>query len=195
MILAVFASALFAAAADAPAAPPPAAAPQAAAPPAAAAPPPSIDSILQGASGPDQTTDSEEETGATTGPTPYDRLDVKAYDRAVRESAAAAHARGGLLDGGWTLAGADGRALYRFQFVERSSGETEGAWRDLNGGPGLQGSGVLSAVGHDGERLMLRFYEAGPDDPVVVTVKPDAAGAWSGELSRKGSTTPVLLKR
>ena len=208
MILAVLASAAVVAGSDpaqaSPSTPPVASAPAQApdkapdsAPAQAPASAPSIDSILQGLSGPDQTTDSEEEPDAkaATGPTPYDRLDVKTYDRAVRETAAAARARSGQLDGGWTLAGADGAALYRFQFVNRGSGQAEGAWRDLNGGPGIQGSGVLALVGYDGDSLTLRFYEAGPEDPVVVTVRPGAAGAWKGELSRKGASTPVSLKR
>jgi hypothetical protein len=225
MNLAVFASALAVAGSDPvqtpPAAPPPAppaspapakpaasppsidsmlqAPPAPPAPPTPARPPASstsIDSILQNLSGPDQTTDSEEEAGANVapGPTPYDKLDVKTYDRAVRETAAAARARSGRMDGGWTLAGADGRALYRFQFVDRG-GETDGAWRDLNGGRGLEGSGVIAQIDYDGAKLMLRFYEAGPEDPVVVSVAAGAAGAWAGNLSRKGATTSVQLKR
>jgi hypothetical protein len=201
MNLAVFASALVVAGSDPAQTAPAASGPPAAAPaPAPAQPPaadPSIDSILQGLSGPDQTTDSDEEAGANSspGPTPYDRLDVKTYDRAVRETADAARARSGRLDGGWTLAGADGRALYRFQFLDHGTGSTEGAWRDLNGGGGLKGSGVLSLVDYDGGRLVLRFYETGPEDPVVVTVAPSPTGAWNGELVRKGASTPVRLKR
>lgn len=176
----------------------PAAAP---APPAAPAQQPSIDSILQSLSAPGQATDGEEDADqappAAPGPTPYQQLDVKAYDQAIRETAAAARARGGPLQGGWTLAGADGQALYRFQFADQGLGLglAEGAWRDLNGGPRLEGSGFIELVGYDGDKLMLRFYESGPDDPVLVTVKPSATGAWSGQLQRKGSATPVSFKR
>ncbi len=187
-----------------------------ASPPPAATPPPSgaaipttptptpggtsIDSILQGLSGTGQETDTEDESGRTApppGPTPYDQLDAKAYDQALRAAAEAARTRTGPLDGGWTLAGQDGRDLYRFQFADRGQGLAlaEGAWRDLDGGPRLEGSGFISQVGYDGDKLMLRFYETGPDDLVVVTLKPSPGAPWSGQIWRKGAVAPVQFKR
>lgn len=210
MISFLFASAVIAAAPAPPAAGAPVAAP-AAATPASPTPPPattapqSVDAILQGLSALGQTTDTEEDSGAApgpasppqSGPTPYDQLDAKLYDKAILDLAAAARSRSGPLEGGWTLAGGDGQALYRFRFVDRGLGYglAEGAWRDLNGGPRLKGSGFISLIGYDGGQLTLSFYETGPDDPVIVSLRPASDGNWSGTLVRKGAARPILFKR
>ena len=193
MLLPLFASAALAAgspggAADAPAP---------AAPP-AAAPAPTIDSLLQPPAGYNSTdTDEDAGTPAPKGPVPYSQLDGKAYDDALKNAAVVARQAAGPLDGGWTLASADGRRLYRFQFDGRGYGlmEAEGAWRDLDGGPRLKGSGFLDQIGYAGDQLMLRFYEADPADEVVVTVKPAGTGAWSGQLRRHGAVTQVTFRK
>ena len=115
----------------------------------------------------------------------------------MRGAAAAARAAAGPLDGGWTLATADGHSLFRFQFLDRGLGLSlaEGAWRDLDGGERLQGSGFVDQVGYTGDQLMLRFHETqGPGD-VVVTVKPNGAAPWTGQLYRHGAVTPVTFRR
>jgi hypothetical protein len=191
--------------AEAAAAPAPTPAPTAAspaAPPAAPTTPtptpaPTIDSILK--SGANQSTDTEEEPSASapaTGPVPYSELDSKAYDDAVRHGAAEGRTLAGTLDGGWTLAASDGQRLYRFQFVGHGPMEpADGAWRDLAGGPGLQGSGFVELVGYTGDRLLLRFFEASAGGQVEVSVKPSGSGPWSGELKRGTTVTQVTLKK
>ena len=184
MLLPLFASAVMAAAS-----------PEGAPP---AAPPPSIDSLLESQTGPG-TTDTDEEPGtpAPQGPVPYSQFDGKAYDDALRGSAIAARAAAGPLDGGWTLAAADGRRLYRFQFVGHGYGlsDAEGAWRDLGGGARLKGSGFVDQVGYAGEQLTLRFYETSASDEVLVTMKPGANGVWTGELRRGGAVIQVSFHR
>ena len=185
----------------APSVPPAAASGPAAAPAAPPPPSPTIDSLLR--PGADQTTDAEEEPGAPAsgppagqGPVPYSQIDGKAYEIAIRNAAAEGRSMAGALDGGWTLAGADGQRLYRFQFVGHGGLEpADGAWRDLNGGARLAGSGVIDQVAFAGDRLMLRFYESGPADEVVVTVKPAGNAPWTGELRRHGATEPVTFRK
>jgi hypothetical protein len=129
-------------------------------------------------------------------PSPYADLDARAYADAILASARTAQAMQGPLDGGWALSSEDGRRIYSFRFADRGQGmsQAEGAWRDLQSEAG-QASGFISQVGYDGEKLMLRFYEAGPEDLVVLTLKPVGAGAWPGELWRKGAVTRVMLAR
>ena len=198
-------------------APAPQVAQPAPAPPAAS---PSIESIL-GAQQANQTTDEEDEPAKTapfgiaappapgtapptpsspqpgpSTPTPYSDIDSKAYGDAILAAARTAQALQGPLDGDWTLAGADGRQIYRFRFANRGLGLTpaEGAWRDLEGrGPG--GSGFVASVAYDGDELMLRFNEAGPDDEVVVQVKPTHERRWPGRLWRHGVAVKVTLNR
>ncbi len=198
MLLPLFASAVMAAASPERAASAPAAPSGPAAAPATPGPAPSIDSLLQPQTG-FATTDTEEDPGspALPGPVPYSRLDGKAYDDALRSAAIAARAAAGPLDGGWTLAGADGRQLYRFQFRGHGYGliEAEGAWRDLDGGPRLKGSGFVDQIGYTGDQLTLRFYEPGATDEVLVTMKPGANGVWAGELRRHGAVVQVSFRR
>jgi hypothetical protein len=175
--------------------PPTASAPAAPAP--QAAPTPTIDSILRGGSSQSSDTDEDSAPPAPQGPVPYNQIDGKAYDDALRSAAAAARAAAGPLDGGWTLATADGHNLYRFQFLDRGLGfgQAEGAWRNLEGGERLRGSGFVDQVGFTGEQLMLRFRETQAADDVVVTVKPNGASAWTGQLYRHGAVTPVTFRR
>jgi hypothetical protein len=174
--------------------PPDALAPPAAAPPAATAPPATIDSLLKSQ---DQSTDEDSAAARPPGPVPYGELDGKAYDSAVKTAAAAARAEAGPLDGGWTLASTDGHRMYRFQLLDHGYGpsQAEGAWRDLDGGARLQGSGFLDQVSYGRDELILRFHESGGDDEVLITVKPSRTGAWSGQLLRHGAFTQVVFTR
>jgi len=183
--------------------PSPGASPPSPPPPAATAPvvtpatpsPPSIESLLK--PGPDQTTEEPDAAPPPAqGPIPYSQVDGKAYEDAIRNAAAEGRSMAGALDGGWTLAGTDGQRLYRFQFVGHGGLEqADGAWRDLNGGARLAGSGFIDQVTFAGDRLMLRFYESGPADEVVVTVKSAGAAPWTGELRRHGAAVPVTFKK
>ena len=187
MLLPLLVSAVVAAAA------PPQGTVRQAAPPAQA--PPSIDSLLQPPG--DQSTDEDAGSARTQGPVPYGELNGKAYDDALKGAAAAARAAAGPLDGGWILADVDGRRLYRFQLQGRGYGSTEaeGAWRDLDGGPRLKGSGFVDQVGYAADQLTLSFHENGDPDAVVVTVKPVSSGGWSGLLRRRGEITQVIFRR
>ncbi len=158
---------------------------------------PTIDSLLQSASPDGADTDEESAPGPQQGPIPYGQLQGKSYDDALKNAAGVARSGAGPLDGGWTLAAADGRRLYRFQLQGRGYGvmAAEGAWRDLDGGPRLQGSGFIDQVAYAGDQLMLRFHEAGPADEVVVAVKPNGEGAWPGRLWRRGAVTQVTFRR
>ena len=71
----------------------------------------------------------------------------------------------------------------------------DGAWRDLNGGPRLAGSGVVDQVAFAGDWLMLRFHESDSADEVVVTVKPAGAAGWPGALRRHGQAVQVTFKK
>jgi hypothetical protein len=185
--------------------------PEAPAPQAAPAAPASIESILQNENASGQTTDVEDQPAAPAAPTapatapvpappagtPYADIDSKAYGEAILAAARTAQAMQGPLDGGWNVAGADGKRIYAMRMVDHGQGPgaAEGAWRDLQAGPRLAGSGFISSIGYDGGKLMLRFYESGPDDLVVLTVTPSVAGAWTGELWRKGAVAKVTFSR
>ena len=165
------------------------------------APAASIDSILTGArgqkqgQGQSQSGEEDDQPGAPAAPVPapaptaptapgnpapYTDLDAKAYAEAILAAAKQAQAMQGPLDGGWSLTGPDGRRMYSFRMVDQGQGMgvAQGAWRDMQAGEGPATSGFVASVGYDGDKLMLRFYEAGPDDLIVLTVKPSSAKNW-----------------
>jgi hypothetical protein len=198
MLLPLLASALIASSPppDALATPEPAPAPSAApgSPPPARTPA-SIDSLLKSQ---DLSTDEDSApSGAAPGPVPYSEVDARAYDTALKNAAAAARSASGPLDGGWVLASSDGHRMYRFQFQDRGYGlsQAEGAWRDLDGGARLKGSGFINQINFANDGLILRFYEGGADDEVIVTVKAAKTGGWSGQLLRHGAFTQVVFTR
>jgi hypothetical protein len=159
---------------------------------------PSIDSLLKRQNA-EQSTDTEDDSGASQpqGPIPYSQFDAKAYDSALANAAAAARASAGPLDGGWTVAATDGHRMYRLQFLDHGYGysQAEGAWRDLDGGPRLKGSGFVDQVNYSTDQLTLRFHESDPGDEVLITVKPSRSGAWEGQLLRHGAWTQVTFRR
>lgn len=161
--------------------------------------PAAADADEQGEEAPPAPPQPQPELRTTPGGTPYADLDARAYADAILASARTAQSMQGPLDGGWSLSSEEGRRIYSFRFSDRGQGMSlaEGAWRDLQqgAGAGVAASGFISSVGYDGEKLMLRFYEAGPEDLVVLTVKPANDGAWRGELWRKGAITKVLFAK
>ena len=171
--------------------------------------PPTIDSILQGAAaapspgpaGPPPTMTpgfaSPTAPAVPVAPPPMTAAAMSdAYDAAIKGAARSAQTAQGALDGGWTVIGRDGEKLYRLQFADRGLGLglAEGAWRDLKSNARLMTSGFIANVAYDGVQLTLKFFQADPNDQVVVTLKP-ALGGWSGQLVRRGVATAVTLRR
>jgi hypothetical protein len=130
-------------------------------------------------------------------PTPYSDLDARAYSDSVLAAARAAQALQGPLDGGWRVSDPSGKPIYVLRMVDRgdAAGSLEGAWLDLSASPGPAAAGFLSSVAYDGVKLILRFYENGPDDPVELTVTPSGEKSWLGELRRKGAIVKVTFSR
>ncbi|MBI1683403.1 hypothetical protein [Caulobacter hibisci] len=122
----------------------------------------------------------------------------QAYELRVKGSIAAAQGLQGPLDGGWTIRGADGTALYALQIVDPAGGygPVEGAWRDLRR-PGAVGStGLIDSIErtYDGGAAVRFMARAGVGSTLSLTVGPD--GAWSGRLAEDGvAATAVGVER
>ena len=109
-----------------------------------------------------------------------------AYDSRLTSSKASAQGFQGPMDGGWTLI-AGGRELYILQLTDRN-GAVEGAWRDPRRPGALDASGFIDQVQRAGDDLTVRIG--------AVTMTLHAAdGRWSGELSERGRTELVSLRR
>ncbi|MGZ8371152.1 MAG: hypothetical protein ACXWVH_08880, partial [Caulobacteraceae bacterium] len=90
------------------------------------------------------------------------------YDSVVRENAEVADAMQGPLEGGWIIAAANGPQLYRLELSATGPGAVmaEGAWRDLAVKPGPVSAGLIAGAGLESGKLVIRFTETGPADPV-----------------------------
>lgn len=128
-----------------------------------------------------------EETGKTPDRPPTTR-DL-AYESRVRASFANAQGFQGPLDGGWTLSAAGGGDLYAFELADKGRGVVEGAWRDLRRRGAPAGSGFIDRVERVGEEMTLTF-----DGGAVAELVQGPAG-WSGQLTARGQSQPVNLRR
>ena len=125
-------------------------------------------------------------------PEPPPSLPDLAYDSRILSSAAAAEHFQGALDGGWTLARADGGALYVFQLVDKADA-LEGAWRDPRRPGQPDASGLIEAVRRTPAELVIRFT-ASPTGAAVVSLRPEPGG-FRGVLEEGEARTPVVLRR
>jgi hypothetical protein len=110
-----------------------------------------------------------------------------AYDNRIRASMAAARGFQGPMEGGWTLS-AGSRELYVFQLIDHD-GLVEGAWRDARRPGVATASGFIDAVERSGRDVTFRFAGA------AATLHPAGDGRWLGELTEKGATVAVNLRR
>ena len=132
--------------------------------------------------------------GLATGSAAAGQAAPEATDLAVRmrDSAAAAQALQGMLDGTWTLSDARRRPLFVLQITDPAggAGPLEGAWRR----PGASAmAGLIDAIARRGDRLAIRF--AGGGEVVRLSLRRQADGAWSGEANESGRDHRVSLRR
>lgn len=121
-------------------------------------------------------------------PTPIDL----GYEARVRGSASSAQGLQGPLDGGWTVRGADGAALYGLQLVDRSGGALEGAWRALGGSGRV---GLIESLDRQGSMLIVRINRGYGRPLTVLTLSTGGDGSWTGNLSDEAGTRAVTMRR
>ncbi len=117
--------------------------------------------------------------------------DAAAFGRRMRESAAAAQALQGPLDGHWTLKDARGRSLYEIQIADppQGSGPLEGAWQ----AHGAKALGPLETLTLTGPRLVIVFTPGAETVRLVLTRGgPDL---WRGAMIAPGGGVAVRLIR
>jgi hypothetical protein len=109
----------------------------------------------------------------------------------IAQSAAAAQALQGPLDGTWVLDDRAGRAQFVFQIADPASREAplQAAWREAGAGGAM---GPVSTATRSGERLRLGFQVEGRRALVVLS---RTGRQWRGTLKFAGTVTPVTLSR
>jgi hypothetical protein len=115
------------------------------------------------------------------------------FERRMRDSAAAAQALQGPLDGGWTVADAKGRALYLLQIADppHAAAPLTAAWSDPRTGA-LGGVDVIIRVG---DHLSLAFAPDPAGGAVRLVLTRAKGGVWRGWVISGGVRRPVRLRR
>ncbi|MBV9995624.1 MAG: hypothetical protein JO127_10460 [Caulobacteraceae bacterium] len=134
---------------------------------------------------------------ATAAPAAWSQDNPESLDARIRASAEAAESLQGPLDGGWTLAGPDGQAIYAFQIVDKPGGldPLEGVWRDLRR-PTMPGDiGLIDTLQRGAGALTISFVLRPGAPTTVIQLRSGADGGWSGELREGGAVTKVTLRR
>ena len=120
-----------------------------------------------------------------------------AVDARIRDSAAAAQALQGPLDGAWTLVSAAGTPILALQLVDRPGGQgaVEGVWRDLRQ-PSTPGDiSLIGQIARSPGALTITLNVSPGAGVVMISLHPDATGMWSGELREGAGVTQVKLRR
>ena len=120
-----------------------------------------------------------------------------AVDARIRSSAVAAEALQGPLDGAWTLISAAGSPIFGLQLVDRPGGQgpVEGVWRDLRRPAAPGDIGLIDAIARSPAALIITLSATPGQSGVLITLRPDPTGMWSGELKEGLAVTQVKLRR
>ena len=115
------------------------------------------------------------------------------FDQRMRDSAAAAQALQGPLDGRWTVTDAKGHALYVLQIADPShqAAPMTAAWRDARTGA----LGGVDAISRLEDSLSLAFTPDPAVPPVRLVLRRLKGGGWRGWLGSGAFRRPVRLKR
>jgi hypothetical protein len=113
-------------------------------------------------------------------------------ERGVRiaQSATAAQALQGPLDGTWVLVDGAGRPRFALQIVDPAGWDEplQAAWREADGDV----LGAVSTVRRSRERLSLVFEVAGQQ--AQVRLRRSRGGIWRGNLRLSSAVTAVSLR-
>jgi hypothetical protein len=122
-----------------------------------------------------------------------DRVTDQVFEQRMRDSAAAAQALQGPLDGRWTVTDAKGRTLYVLQIADppHAAAPLSAAWSD----PSTGAVGGVDMISHAGDSLRLSFAPGPADGTVRLTLRRVRDGTWSGSVTQGGLRRPVRLKR
>jgi hypothetical protein len=121
---------------------------------------------------------------------------AEAYDLRVKGSILAAQGLQGPFDGGWSIDGPDGRALYALQIVDKVGGYDglEGAWRDVRRVGAVGSTGLIDFVDRSYSGFQARFSPR-PGQLAALDLTPRGDGTWTGKLTENGVQTLVTARR
>lgn len=129
---------------------------------------------------------------APAGPMPL----AEVYDLRIKSSIVAAQGLQGPLDGGWSVVGPDGTALYVLQIADPVGGygPPEGAWRDPRRSGTVGATGLIESIDRAGDAFQARFSPRSGQQ-AILDLRPRGDGTWAGQLSENGAATAVVARR
>ena len=109
----------------------------------------------------------------------------------IAQSAAAAQALQGPLDGNWVLADRKGRERFVLQIVDRAGGggPLQAAWREAADTGEM---GPVAMLQRSDGRLAMAFAVRGQRARIALSSR---GGTWRGALRLAGAVTTVTLRR
>jgi hypothetical protein len=121
---------------------------------------------------------------------------AEAYDLRIKSSIVAAQGLQGPLDGGWSVSGPDGAALYVLQIADPVGGygPPEGAWRDPRRSGTVGATGLIESIDRAGDAFQARFSPRSGQQ-AILDLRPRGDGTWIGRLNDNGVETAVVARR
>lgn len=116
------------------------------------------------------------------------------YDSSIRSGLLARQSRAGDLEGNWLVSSLTGDKLVSLAL--RGGGtQVDGAWRSLQGGVGLNRSGLIESAMQTDDRLTLDYQSGSARGRYRLDLRREPDGRWRGQMiDPEGAATPVVMQ-
>lgn len=115
------------------------------------------------------------------------------YDSGIRSGLVARQSKAGDLEGNWLITSLSGERLVSLA-LRGGGAQIDGAWRSLQGGMGLNRSGLIDNASQSEDRLTLD-YRGADKGRYRIDLRREPDGRWRGQIiDPAGAATPVVMQ-
>ncbi|WP_298327124.1 hypothetical protein [Asticcacaulis sp.] len=116
------------------------------------------------------------------------------YDSSIRSGLLARQSRAGDLEGNWLVSSLTGDKLVSLA-LRGGGAQVDGAWRSLQGGVGLNRSGLIESAMQTDDRLTLDYQSGSSRGRYRLDLRREPDGRWRGQMiDPAGTATPVVMQ-
>lgn len=116
------------------------------------------------------------------------------YDSSIRSGLLARQSRAGDLEGNWLVSSLTGDNLLSLA-LRGGGAQVDGAWRSLQGGVGLNRSGLIESAMQSDDRLTLDYQSGSSRGRYRLDLRREPDGRWRGQMiDPAGTATPVVMQ-
>ncbi|MFP1130531.1 hypothetical protein [Asticcacaulis sp. W401b] len=116
------------------------------------------------------------------------------YDSSIRSGLLARQSRAGDLEGNWLVSSLTGDKLVSLA-LRGGGAQVDGAWRSLQGGVGLNRSGLIESAMQADDRLTLDYQSGSSRGRYRLDLRREPDGRWRGQMiDPAGTATPVVMQ-